>query len=109
MIKCIEYRKLPVLLFCFALASTEFGLSAAWAQQFRGFGRSICDQDVTIEGTPLTVRAFESRSSNIGNPTIRWKCGAAQRPDVQCPPNTNKVLVDRSQGGRVVSIICLQK
>jgi hypothetical protein len=79
------------------------------AQQYLGNERQKCTGSVTVTapGGALEVRPFEARSMDIGNSTINWKCQDQQPSDTRCPDNTNKVLIDRSQGGSTFSIICL--
>ncbi|WP_088344027.1 MULTISPECIES: hypothetical protein [Rhodomicrobium] len=81
----------------------------ASAQQYLGNERQKCTGAVTVtaSGGTLTVRPFESRSVDIGNTKVSWQCQDQQASDTQCPQNTNKVLIDRSQGGSTFSIICL--
>ncbi len=80
------------------------------AQQYLGNARQKCPEAVTVTapGMSMDVRPFESRSVEVKGTTLNVQCGG-QRQTVQCPANTNKVLVDRSQGGSVFSIVCLQK
>jgi hypothetical protein len=81
------------------------------AQQYLGNARQRCQGAVTVTtaGGALQVRPFEARSAELGNATVRWECPGQPASEIQCPPNTNKVLIDRSQGGSIFSIICLQK
>jgi hypothetical protein len=80
------------------------------AQQYLGNARQRCQGPVTVttQRGALQVRPFEARSAEVNNSTVRWQC-VDQSSEIQCPPNTNQVLVDRSQGGSIFSIICLQK
>jgi hypothetical protein len=84
----------------------------ASAQQYLGNARQRCSGPVTVttpSGT-LQIRPFEARSAEVGNAKVQWQCPDQPQPgEIQCPPNTNKVLIDRSQGGSIFSIICLQK
>ena len=81
------------------------------AQQYLGNARQRCAEQVTVTAPGMTaqVRPFESRSAEVNSSTISWQCGGQPRPDIKCPANTNRILIDRSQGGSVFSIICLQK
>ena len=81
------------------------------AQQYLGNARQKCAEPVTVTtpGVTAQVRPFESRSAEVSTSTISWQCGGQPRPDIKCPANTNRILIDRSQGGSVFSIICLQK
>ena len=81
------------------------------AQQYLGNARQRCQGAVTVmtPGGALQVRPFEARSAEVGDATVRWQCPDQGASEIQCPPNTNKVLIDRSQGGSIFSIICLQK
>jgi len=81
------------------------------AQQYLGNARQKCAEQVTVTaaGVSVEVRPFESRSVEVRGTTMSVQCGGQRQADVQCPTNTNKVLVDRSQGGSVFSIICLRR
>lgn len=94
----------------FALCLLPFG--QADAQQYLGNARQRCQGVVTVTtpGGSLQVRPFEARSADIGNAAVQWQCPDQPQPgQIQCPPGTNKVLIDRSQGGSIFSIICLQR
>jgi hypothetical protein len=100
------------LLSCAAVLLVLLPPPIASAQQYLGNARQRCQGSVTITtpGGTLQVRPFEARSAEVNNSTVRWQCTDQQQAaDIQCPPHTNKVLVDRSQGGSIFSIICLQK
>ena len=87
-------------------------LREASAQQYLGNARQRCQGPVTVttSGGTLQVRPFEARSAEVSGSNVRWQCAEQPQPgEIQCPPNTNKVLIDRSQGGSIFSIICLQK
>ena len=87
-------------------------LNSASAQQYLGNARQRCQGPITVTtpGGALQVRPFEARSAEVNNSSVRWQCPDQPQPaEIQCPPNTNKVLIDRSQGGSIFSIICLQK
>ena len=79
------------------------------AQQYLGNERQKCPGAVTVTapGGALEVRPFESRSVDLGDATVAWQCQDQQASNTRCPDNTNKVLIDRSQGGSTFSIICL--
>jgi hypothetical protein len=83
----------------------------AAAQQYLGNARQRCQGPLTVTttGGALQVRPFEARSAEVGNATVQWQCPGQQPGQIECPANTNKVLIDRSQGGSIFSIICLQK
>ena len=98
------YLALPAFLW---LGSAQM----ASAQQFLGNARQKCSGEVTV-ATPdnsMKIRQFEARSAEIGEPAVKWQCQDQPQVDIECPANTNKVLVDRSQGGSVFSIICLHR
>jgi hypothetical protein len=82
----------------------------SWAQQYLGNARQRCQGPVTVttSGGSMQVQPFESRAGEVGGP-VRWQCAEGSSGEVPCPAGTNKVLVDRSQGGSIFSIICLQK
>jgi hypothetical protein len=81
------------------------------AQRFLGNARQKCADQVTVTTPGMTaqVRPFESRSADVSSSTLSWQCGGQPQPDINCPANTTRILIDRSQGGSVFSIICLQK
>jgi len=95
---------------CAALLLYLLSPGTGSAQQYLGNARQKCPEAVTVTapGMSMDVRPFESRSVEVKGTTLNVQCGG-QRQTVQCPANTNKVLVDRSQGGSVFSIVCLQK
>ncbi len=95
---------------CAALLIFLLSPSIGSAQQYLGNARQKCPDPVTVtaQGMSMDVRPFESRSVEVGSSALNVQCGG-QRQAVQCPANTNKILVDRSQGGSVFSIVCLQK
>lgn len=94
------------LILCAFLTSTTAG-----AQQYLANARQKCADQVTVTapGMSAQVRPFESRSADVTSPTLSWQCGGQPQPDIKCPANTNRILIDRSQGGSVFSIVCLQK
>jgi predicted NUDIX family NTP pyrophosphohydrolase len=81
------------------------------AQQFMGNARQKCAGVVTVKtsGATLTVRQFEARSAELSDPKVSWQCENQPQVDIQCPANTNRVLIDRSQGGTIFSIVCLHQ
>jgi hypothetical protein len=83
----------------------------AEAQQYLANARQKCADQVTVTapGVSAQVRPFESRSADVTSPTLSWQCGGQPQPEIKCPANTNRILIDRSQGGSVFSIVCLQK
>jgi hypothetical protein len=95
---------------CAALLLFLLSPNIGSAQQYLGNARQKCTDAVTVTapGMSMQVRPFESRSVEVRSVTLNVQCGGQSQP-VQCPSNTNKVLVDRSQGGSVFSIVCLQK
>jgi hypothetical protein len=99
------------LVSCAAAALTVL-TQASSAQQYLGNARQRCQGpvSVTTSGGSLQVRPFEARSAEVGGSSVRWQCPDQQQSgEVPCPDGTNKVLVDRSQGGSIFSIICLAK
>ena len=92
--------------------------SPSIAQKFLGFSRSVCEGDVKIPNSDLSVRRRESqivvvKRESIVTPTgvvpVVWQCNDVQQPIVNCPAGTTKVMFDRTQGGRLVTIICLKR
>jgi len=81
------------------------------AQQFLGYARQKCDGEVTITTTEesLNVAQFEARAGRLDRPAVKWRCREEPQVEIECPDNTNEVLIDRSQGGSVFSIICLHQ
>jgi hypothetical protein len=97
---------------CGALMMVLLPGDSAAAQQYLGNARQRCQGPVTVTtaGGSLQVRPFEARSAEVSTSNVQWQCPDQPQPgQIQCPPNTNKVLIDRSQGGSIFSIICLQK
>jgi hypothetical protein len=90
-----------------------FGLLAqgAGAQQYLGNSRQKCAGQVTVQTqrSALKVRQFEARSAELNDEKVTWQCQDEPPAEIQCPPNTNKVLVDRSQGGNTFSVVCLHQ
>ena len=84
---------------------------AGHAQQYLGNSRQKCSGQVTVQtqGATLRVRQFEARSAELRDAKVSWQCQDQPQVDIQCPPNTNKVLIDRSQGGNVFSVVCLHQ
>lgn len=98
--------------FCATVAALSLVSDDTRAQQYLGNARQRCQGAVTVmsAGGAVQVRPFEARSAELADSTVRWQCpDQPQAAEIQCPPNTNRVLVDRSQGGSIFSIICLQK
>jgi hypothetical protein len=81
------------------------------AQRYLGNARQRCADQVTVTTPGMTaqVRPFESRSADVTTSKLSWQCGGQPQPDIDCPANTTRILIDRSQGGSVFSIICLRK
>ena len=110
----IGYSSAPSVfsLVCAAMAVLVLSGDGASAQQYLGNARQRCQGPVTVttSGGALQVRPFEARSAEVSTSNVQWQCPDQPQPgQIQCPANTNKVLVDRSQGGSIFSIICLQK
>jgi hypothetical protein len=101
----------PFSYLAFAALLWLLSASTAPAQQFLGNARQKCAGEVTVAtpDTSMKIRQFEARSAEIGEPAVKWQCQDQPQVDIECPANTNKVLVDRSQGGSVFSIICLHR
>ena len=81
------------------------------AQQYLGNSRQKCAGPVTVQtqGNGLKVRPFEARSADVKDEKVTWQCQEEAPAEIQCPPNTNKVLIDRSQGGHTFSVVCLHQ
>ena len=97
---------------CIAFAVLlSIAAQSSQAQQFMGNARQKCAGVVTVKtsGATLTVRQFEARSADLSDPKVSWQCEDQPQVDIQCPANTNKVLIDRSQGGTIFSIVCLHQ
>ena len=99
-----------IFIACAALLLQMTTAGSVSAQQYLGNARQKCTEPVTVtaQGMSVQVRPFESRSVEVGSVTLNVQCAGQSQP-VQCPGNTNKILVDRSQGGSVFSIVCLRK
>ena len=99
-------------LVCAAMAVLVLSGGSATAQQYLGNARQRCQGPVTVttSGGALQVRPFEARSAEVNTANVQWQCPDQPQPgQIQCPANTNKVLVDRSQGGNTFSVVCLHQ
>jgi len=96
---------------CAALSLCLLTWNAASAQRYLAEAQRKCNEQVTVTtpGNSAQVRQLEARSAEVKTPKLDWQCGEQPKQVVECPANTNSVLVDRSQGGSTFSIICLQK
>lgn len=100
-----------LLAVCTALLLSLLVPGTGHAQRYLGHARQKCADHVTVTTPGMTaqVRPFESRSADVTSSTLSWQCGGQPQPDINCPANTTRILIDRSQGGSIFSIICLQK
>jgi hypothetical protein len=107
----VQNRTNSVCYSALILGAWLLGSGTAGAQQYLANARQKCADQVTVTapGMSAQVRPFESRSADVTSPTLSWQCGGQPQPDIQCPANTNRILIDRSQGGSVFSVVCLQK
>jgi hypothetical protein len=98
---------LPSLMVVLALMLPE----SASAQQYLGNARRRCSDAVTVvwQGGSMQVQPFEARSAEVRGSTVNWQCGTQPQGEIACPTDTNKILIDRSQGGSFFSVVCLQK
>jgi hypothetical protein len=98
---------LPSLAVLLALVLTE----SASAQQYLGNARRRCSDAVTVvwQGGSMKVQPFEARSAEVRGGAVNWQCGTQPQGEIACPTDTNKILIDRSQGGSFFSVVCLQK
>ena len=96
---------------CAALLLYQLVPDTGSAQQYLGNARQKCTGEVTVTAPGMTaqVKPFETRSAEVNTTTISWQCAGQPQPDVKCPADTNRILIDRSQGGNFFSIICLRK
>jgi hypothetical protein len=81
------------------------------AQQYVGNAKRKCAGNLTVTapGMSAQVRPFETRSADVTSSTLSWQCDGQPQQEINCPANTNRILIDRSQGGNFFSIICLRK
>ena len=93
-------------------------VSTSTAQKFLGFGRGACEGDVKIPDVDVSVRKRESqivilkrdsRAPPQGVVPVNWQCDGQPQPVLNCPVGTTKAMFDRTQGGRLVTIICLKR
>lgn len=94
-----------------AVALSGLVAAEAGSQQYLGNSRQKCAGQVTVQtqNNSLKVRQFEARSADLKDEKVTWQCQDQPQAEIQCPPNTNKVLVDRSQGGNTFSVVCLHQ
>lgn len=97
---------------CFAAAlgvcvMTSGGVSA---QQFLGKARQACTGFVTIATPqePVSIPPFQALKVNVGGNEINISCQGGPPLTIECPSTTNEVLIDRTQGANVYSIVCLR-
>jgi hypothetical protein len=99
---------------------------SAQAQEYLGIVRTGCVNAqnktghtlvVKVGSETLVVRPFEARTATDtslaptaeGFVVFESTCdGHPQRP-ISCPARTNRLLVDRAQGGQFVDFICLRR
>jgi hypothetical protein len=102
---------------CGFLALTAALLLGAWpsapsrAQQYLGKARQNCVGLVTVASPSKSVNVppFQAITVDVGSEQVAVSCQGQQPVTVQCPQSTNRVLIDRSQGSNIYSIICLKK
>ncbi len=111
MSRAIRFSPKLLLIPSFALFLTTLLPENGWAQQYLGNARRRCSDVITItsQAGSMQVRPFEARSTEVQNATVSWQCGNQAQGEIQCPANTNKILIDRSQGGSFFSVVCLQR
>lgn len=109
MVTGVKHSTRALLLLCCTAALHALPSGGAAAQQFLGNERQRCTGSVTVTtpGETLKVNPFEARSVDLNNSAANWTCQDQAPAETRCPENTNKILIDRSQGGSVFSIICL--
>ena len=97
---------------CAALPAVLLTLDTGSAQQYLDTKRQRCPDQAKVmtRGLSAPVGSFEARSADVQTPSVNVECeGQPQPQPVECPAGTNRILIDRSQGGGVFSIICLKK
>jgi hypothetical protein len=96
---------------CTTLTLSVLMPDPGFAQRYLETKRQKCPDraKVTTPGLPAPVGAYEARSADVTTPSVTLQCEGQPQQPVECPPGTNRILIDRSQGGGVFSIICLRK
>ena len=100
-----------------AVSLTGWFAGPAQSQNLLGFHRVECPGKVEIVNPQTDVPAFQSRlvvprrGAGVARQDLEvaWTCNGQNRPMVTCPANTAKVMVDRTQGRRFTTIICLRR
>ena len=106
-------RTVPIrqLLYLFlALALGALSVGEASAQQFLGKARQACRGILSVETPqqPVVVQPFRAMTIDVAAPQIKITCQDQTPITVECPSGTNRVLIDRTQGSNIYSIICLR-
>jgi hypothetical protein len=98
---------LSVAILLFAL----LGSGSAGAQQYLGKARQNCVGNVVVKSQSKTVNVppFQAITVDIGSEQVSVSCQDQAPVNVQCPQATNRILIDRTQGSNIYSIICLKR
>jgi hypothetical protein len=101
------------LVFCLCAAALLVGAllpGKTSAQQFLGKARQACTGTVTVTTPerPVLIQPFQALRVNVGSPNVIISCNDQQPVTLKCPDKTNQVLIDRTQGANIYSIICLR-
>lgn len=97
--------------------SLAVGLAGpARSQNLLGIHRVVCAGNLVITNPQTVVPTFEKRTvarppgvAAGGRLEVKWSCNGAEKPVVRCPAETVKVTVDRTQGKRSVTFVCLRR
>jgi hypothetical protein len=86
--------------------------SGALAQQYLGKARQNCVGVVGVK-TPrsvVNVQPFQAVTAETESDQVTVSCEGEQQPvTIKCPDATDRVVIDRTQGSKIYSIICLKK
>lgn len=109
----ISHSNIIRIVFCLGAVTLLAGAmlpSKSSAQQFLGKARQACTGIVTVATPerPVLIQPFQALTVNVGSPEVIISCQDQQPITLQCPDKTNQVLIDRTQGPNIYSIICLR-
>jgi hypothetical protein len=94
-----------------ALLFASLASGGTGAQEYLGKARQNCIGNVVVkaQGKAVNVAPFQAVTADIGSDQVTVSCQDQPPVTVQCPSATNRVLIDRTQGSNIYSIICLKR
>lgn len=97
---------------CIVLAVWAISPAEVSAQSFLGKARQACDGVLNVtppQQETIAVNPFQSLTVDTLTASIELKCETdVKSTNIQCPPDTNRIVIDRTQGPNIYSIICLR-